>query len=193
MVGRCLGAGMALAGEWPQFRGPQSAGVAETAFPTEWGPDKNVEWKVKIPGLAWSSPIVWGDKVFLTTATTENQTRPQPARRGIGRRRRRNGSWRHGTGRNGRRNRPLRRPPGTGPNLASLSQESARADRGPEKERRRAAKRGRRQTRQAAHRRTEKRTQRTRRGGRWATGPIRRTAATGADPGGPRDRAAEAE
>ena len=64
------------AAEWPQFRGPESANVADSTFPTEWGPEKNIEWKVKIPGFAWSSPIVWGDKVFLTTATTENQTRP---------------------------------------------------------------------------------------------------------------------
>ena len=69
---------MAHAGNWPQFRGPQSAGVAtQTALPTEWGPDKNVEWKVQIPGVAWSSPIVWGDKVFVTTAITDNQRKPQ--------------------------------------------------------------------------------------------------------------------
>ena len=75
--------GMALwpagvqAGDWPQFRGPNSDGVAaETTLPTEWGPDKNVQWKTKIPGVAWSSPIVWGDKVFVTTAITDNQRKP---------------------------------------------------------------------------------------------------------------------
>jgi outer membrane protein assembly factor BamB len=66
------------AGDWPQFRGPGGSGVAEGArVPLEWGPDKNVLWKVKVPGVAWSSPIVWGDKVFVTTAVTENQRRPQ--------------------------------------------------------------------------------------------------------------------
>jgi outer membrane protein assembly factor BamB len=66
------------AGDWPQFRGPHSTGVAaETTLPTEWGPDKNVHWKVAIPGVAWSSPIVWGDKVFVTTAITDNQRKPQ--------------------------------------------------------------------------------------------------------------------
>ncbi len=75
-LGLAFWPGLGQAAEWPQFRGPESAGVAESAFPTVWGPDKNVQWKVKIPGLAWSSPIVWGNKVFLTTATTENQTRP---------------------------------------------------------------------------------------------------------------------
>jgi outer membrane protein assembly factor BamB len=68
------------AGDWPQFRGPQSDGVAATAVPSEWGPDSNVQWKVKIPGLGWSSPIVCGDKVFVTTASTENQTKPQAMR-----------------------------------------------------------------------------------------------------------------
>jgi len=67
---------LASAGDWPQFRGPESAGVAKSAVPSEWGTDKNVEWKVKIPGLGWSSPIIWGDKVFVTTATTENQSKP---------------------------------------------------------------------------------------------------------------------
>src|SRR5712692_4585938 len=86
MFARCtvaLGIGVvclpiwASAGEWPQFRGPHSDGVAaETALPTAWGPDKNVQWKAKIPGVAWSSPIVWGDKVFVTTAITDNQRKP---------------------------------------------------------------------------------------------------------------------
>jgi outer membrane protein assembly factor BamB len=86
----CVGWGRAA--DWPQFRGPESAGVADSNFPTEWGPDKNVQWKVKIPGAAWSSPIVWGNRVFVTTAVTENQTKPQagggfggPGRAGRGR------------------------------------------------------------------------------------------------------------
>jgi len=79
-LGVALAAGLAprlaSAGDWPQFRGPESAGVANSAVPTEWGADKNVEWKVKIPGLGWSSPIISGNKVFVTTATTENQSKP---------------------------------------------------------------------------------------------------------------------
>jgi outer membrane protein assembly factor BamB len=77
-VGMALLASSARAGEWPQFRGPQSTGVAtESTLPIEWGPDKNVQWKATIPGVAWSSPIVWGDKVFVTTAITDNQRKPQ--------------------------------------------------------------------------------------------------------------------
>jgi outer membrane protein assembly factor BamB len=69
----------AFAGDWPQFRGPNGTGLAdESQVPVEWGPDKNVMWKVKIPGVAWSSPIIWGDKVFVTTAITDKQTKPRP-------------------------------------------------------------------------------------------------------------------
>jgi outer membrane protein assembly factor BamB len=64
---------------WPQFRGPNGSGVADESKPSaEWGADKNVQWKVAIPGAAWSSPIVWGDKVFVTTAVTDNQRKPSP-------------------------------------------------------------------------------------------------------------------
>jgi outer membrane protein assembly factor BamB len=70
--------------EWAQFRGPHGTGIAaQSSIPTEWGTDKNVQWKVKIPGVAWSSPIVWGDKVFVTTAVTDNQRKP-PAGGGFG-------------------------------------------------------------------------------------------------------------
>jgi outer membrane protein assembly factor BamB len=63
--------------EWPQFRGPDGSGVtAEKQLPLEWTADKNVQWKVKVPGVAWSSPVVWGDKVFVTTAVTDNQRKP---------------------------------------------------------------------------------------------------------------------
>jgi outer membrane protein assembly factor BamB len=57
------------AGNWPQFRGPQGQGVSdETALPSAWGPSTNVAWKTAIEGLGHSSPIVWGNTVFLTTA-----------------------------------------------------------------------------------------------------------------------------
>ncbi len=54
---------------WPQWRGPASLGVSpEKNLPDEWGPSKNVRWKTAIPGKSHSSPIVWGKKIFLTTA-----------------------------------------------------------------------------------------------------------------------------
>src|SRR5581483_3326911 len=70
-------AGWTAAGDWPQFRGTDSTGIADDARPpAEWGPDKNVQWKVKVPGVAWSSPVIWGDRVFVTTAITDNQRKP---------------------------------------------------------------------------------------------------------------------
>jgi outer membrane protein assembly factor BamB len=58
---------------WPQFRGPEGACLsAEKGLPVEWSttksPTKNIAWKVEVPGVGWSSPIVWGARIFLTTA-----------------------------------------------------------------------------------------------------------------------------
>jgi outer membrane protein assembly factor BamB len=54
---------------WPQFRGPDGAGVADSSsLPTHWSTRENVAWTAEIPGRGWSSPIVWGDRVYLTTA-----------------------------------------------------------------------------------------------------------------------------
>jgi outer membrane protein assembly factor BamB len=54
---------------WPQWRGPLSIGVAPSARPPlEWAEDKNVRFKVEVPGRGSSTPIVWGDLVFVTTA-----------------------------------------------------------------------------------------------------------------------------
>ena len=62
------GSAAAAAGEnWPQWRGPGGQGVsAETQVPTEWGPDTNIVWKAELPGTGMSSPIVWGDRIYLT-------------------------------------------------------------------------------------------------------------------------------
>lgn len=66
-------AGTALlsrAENWPSFRGPTRQGIsAEKNLPLHWGAESNVVWKAAIPGVGWSSPIVWGDRVFLTSAT----------------------------------------------------------------------------------------------------------------------------
>ena len=53
---------------WPQFRGADSLGVASGGkLPDRWSATENVAWKRDISGRGWSSPIVWGDRVFLTT------------------------------------------------------------------------------------------------------------------------------
>ncbi|HET7114036.1 MAG TPA: PQQ-binding-like beta-propeller repeat protein [Pyrinomonadaceae bacterium] len=54
---------------WPQWRGPRGQGVSdEKNLPLEWSPTKNIKWKTPIPGRGHSSPIVWGNRLFLTTA-----------------------------------------------------------------------------------------------------------------------------
>ena len=56
--------------DWPQFRGPLGSGhiPGGQALPSEWSETKNIDWKVALPGRAWSSPVILGDKIWLTTA-----------------------------------------------------------------------------------------------------------------------------
>ena len=62
-------AGKASAGNWPQWRGPEGTGISnEKNLPSQWSPTKNIKWKTPIDGRAHSSPIVWGNRVFITTA-----------------------------------------------------------------------------------------------------------------------------
>jgi outer membrane protein assembly factor BamB len=57
--------------DWPEFRGPTGQGiVAGGELPTTWGKDKNIAWKQVIPGRGWSSPVVLGGRIYLTTAVT---------------------------------------------------------------------------------------------------------------------------
>src|SRR5207245_9464357 len=74
----CLSASV-HGGDWAQFRGPNNSGVAlESQAPSEWSITKNLDWKMKIPGYGWSSPIVVGDKMIVTTAGSAKQNQPQP-------------------------------------------------------------------------------------------------------------------
>ena len=60
--------------QWPQFRGPGSAGVADGAgLPEKWSTTENVAWKTVIPGHGWSSPIAWGDRVFVTAVVPSGE------------------------------------------------------------------------------------------------------------------------
>ena len=66
---------------WNHFRGPTANGISTTAKPpTKWSSTDNVAWKIEVPGKGSSSPIVWNDKVFLTTAIPEGATPQQPER-----------------------------------------------------------------------------------------------------------------
>ncbi len=73
ILGIACSAGSLMAGDnWPQFRGPQGAGLAEAAgLPVHWSEKDNVRWKTAIHGKGWSSPVIWGNQVWLTTATPD--------------------------------------------------------------------------------------------------------------------------
>ena len=59
---------------WPQFRGPNATGVADNPnLPERWTMSENVDWKRELPGRGWSSPVVWGERVFLTTVVNEEE------------------------------------------------------------------------------------------------------------------------
>jgi outer membrane protein assembly factor BamB len=64
--------------DWPQWRGPGLTGSAPAAAnpPTEWGPEKNIRWKVKLPGSGSSTPVIWGDRVFIQTAVPAGPAGP---------------------------------------------------------------------------------------------------------------------
>src|SRR5262245_61299776 len=57
----------ASAQEWPRFRGVNGSGVSATAFPTQWT-NKDYRWKFDLPGPGHSSPILWGERLFVTSS-----------------------------------------------------------------------------------------------------------------------------
>ena len=67
---------------WARWRGPYDTGMAAGGARTHWSETENVKWKIDVPGKGLSSPVIWGDKIFLTTAIpTEPVTEAQPMRR----------------------------------------------------------------------------------------------------------------
>lgn len=65
--------------DWPQWRGPAANGVAASAAPTEWSEDEGLRWKVDLPGVGSSTPIVFGSRVYVTTAIP-TERRPDGAK-----------------------------------------------------------------------------------------------------------------
>jgi outer membrane protein assembly factor BamB len=62
--------------EWPGWRGPRGDGTSgEKGIPLTWGPQDNIQWKTPIPGKGHSSPVVWGDRVFVTSCEEEKGDR----------------------------------------------------------------------------------------------------------------------
>src|SRR4051794_18434629 len=67
-----FGLATSLFAEWPQFRGPTGNGISTAkGLPLTWSEEKNVKWKTPTPGRAWSSPVILGKEVWLTTASKE--------------------------------------------------------------------------------------------------------------------------
>src|SRR3954451_21509949 len=63
-------ASVSPAEDWPRFRGPTGQGIStDQSPPTRWSETEHVAWQAEVPGEGWSSPVVWGDRVFLTSAT----------------------------------------------------------------------------------------------------------------------------
>jgi len=65
-----------LSENWPNWRGPSGDGISlEKGIPVKWSPTENIAWRVAIPGKGHSSPVVWDNKVFLTTCLPEKEQR----------------------------------------------------------------------------------------------------------------------
>ncbi|MEE2777320.1 MAG: PQQ-binding-like beta-propeller repeat protein [Acidobacteriota bacterium] len=60
---------------WPSFRGAEALAVADDdpRLPTSWSTTENVVWKTEISGLGWSSPVIWGDRIFVTAVTSDGE------------------------------------------------------------------------------------------------------------------------
>jgi outer membrane protein assembly factor BamB len=66
--------GLSAAEHWNQFRGPRGDGQAGSAsLPLQWSESQNVAWKTAIHGKAWSSPVVWGEQIWMTSATEDGK------------------------------------------------------------------------------------------------------------------------
>ena len=73
----------AHAQNWPQFRGDRAGVAADDArLPDKWSETENIAWKIDIPGRSWSSPVVWGNHVFVLTAI--NAAQPNPPLNAVG-------------------------------------------------------------------------------------------------------------
>lgn len=62
---------------WPQFRGPHSAVARDFSLPVNWDAKTNIAWQSAIPGRGWSSPVVWGDRVFVTAVLNDKTPEPR--------------------------------------------------------------------------------------------------------------------
>ncbi len=74
-----------VVGEWPRWRGPLDNGMARGSAPVNWSDTENVKWKVEVPGRGHSSPVIWENKLFVTSAVTIGEASgPAAAAGGLG-------------------------------------------------------------------------------------------------------------
>ena len=82
-AGTFVGAQTSDQAHWPQWRGPFFNGMARGDAPTVWSDVKNIKWKAEIPGRGYSTPVIWGNKIFVTTAVATGKPAPAPAPKDI--------------------------------------------------------------------------------------------------------------
>lgn len=74
----------AFGSDWTQFRGPNGSGyLSNLQHPRQWSASENVAWKTKLPGYGWSSPLIVGNKVFVTSAKDDGDGRPLKMSEGV--------------------------------------------------------------------------------------------------------------
>ena len=73
--------GLSATEQWPKFRGLEAGVIPDDpALPESWSETENIVWKTNIPGMGWSSPIVWDDHIFLTSArSSHHAATPRPS------------------------------------------------------------------------------------------------------------------
>jgi outer membrane protein assembly factor BamB len=76
------------ADDWSHWRGPEGNGVARGSAPLRWSDSENVLWKAEVPGRGFSTPVLWGDRLFVTTAVPIGEAPEAAPEEGSGRRRR---------------------------------------------------------------------------------------------------------
>jgi outer membrane protein assembly factor BamB len=69
-------AALGQAAHWPQWRGPFFNGMARSDAPLTWSDKSNIKWKTEIPGRGFSTPVIWADKIFVTTAIPTGKPAP---------------------------------------------------------------------------------------------------------------------
>src|SRR2546428_2252005 len=76
MAALTLLAPLSWAGNWPAWRGPQGTGVStETALPLRWSTNENVRWRAPLPERGNSTPVIWGNRIFITQAIEKEHRR----------------------------------------------------------------------------------------------------------------------